>query len=178
MPSDVIIEARAVSKSFGGVRAVTDCSLTVARGSITGLIGPNGAGKTTLFDMIAGTRKPDSGRIIFDGEDVTGLKPHELFARGLLRTFQIAREFSNMTAIENLMMVPPRQPGENLFDVWVRPGQVNQIEANVRTQGRRGYPLRRPFRRPQRACRQSVGRPEEAPRAWPNDDGGRKGGAA
>jgi len=132
VPSDVIIEARAVSKWFGGVRAVSDCSLTVARGSVTGLIGPNGAGKTTLFDIIAGTQKPDSGRIVFDGEDVTGLKPHKLFARGLLRTFQIAHEFSNMTAIENLMMVPPQQPGESLFDVWLRPGRVNRVEASVR----------------------------------------------
>jgi branched-chain amino acid transport system ATP-binding protein len=133
VPSDVIIEARAVSKSFGGIRAVSDCSLTVARGSVTGLIGPNGAGKTTLFDIIAGTQKPDDGHIIFDGEDVTGLQPHERFARGLLRTFQIAHEFSNMTAIENLMMVPPQQPGESLLDVWLRPGRVNRVEASVRT---------------------------------------------
>jgi branched-chain amino acid transport system ATP-binding protein len=132
VPSDVIIEARAVSKWFGGIRAVSDCSLSVARGSITGLIGPNGAGKTTLFDMIAGTQKPDRGRVMFDGEDVTGLKPHELFARGLLRTFQIAREFSNMTAIENLMMVPPQQPGESLWDVWLRPARVARTETSVR----------------------------------------------
>jgi branched-chain amino acid transport system ATP-binding protein len=132
VPADVIIEADAVSKAFGGVRAVSDCTLTVARGSIIGLIGPNGAGKTTLFDIIAGTQRPDSGRVIFDGEDVTGLKPHELFARGLLRTFQIAHEFSNMTALENLMMVPPAQPGESLADVWLRPGQVNCVETDVR----------------------------------------------
>jgi branched-chain amino acid transport system ATP-binding protein len=129
----VIIEAKAVSKWFGGVRAVSDCSLSVARGSITGLIGPNGAGKTTLFDIIAGTLKPDSGRIIFDGEDVTGLRSDHLFAKGLLRTFQIAHEFSNMTALENLMMVPAEQPGENLLDVWLRPGRVGRAEAAVRT---------------------------------------------
>jgi branched-chain amino acid transport system ATP-binding protein len=131
--SDLIIEAKAVSKWFGGVRAVSDCSLSVARGSITGLIGPNGAGKTTLFDIIAGTLKPDSGRIIFDGEDVTGLRSDHLFAKGLLRTFQIAHEFSNMTALENLMMVPAEQPGENLLDVWLRPGRVGRAEAAVRT---------------------------------------------
>ena len=132
MPSDAIIEAHAVSKSFGGVRAVVDCSLSVRRGSITGLIGPNGAGKTTLFNIIAGVLKPDHGRIVFDGEDVTGLRPHRLFARGLLRTFQIAHEFSNLTAVENLMMVPPQQPGESLFDTWLRPVRVARVEASVR----------------------------------------------
>ena len=132
MASELIIEASAVNKSFGGVRAVTNCSLNVARGSVTALIGPNGAGKTTLFDIIAGTLVPDSGHILFDGADVTGLKPHELFGKGLLRTFQIAREFSNLTTTENLMMVPADQPGESLFGVWLRPGAVKRVEADVR----------------------------------------------
>jgi len=130
--ADLVIEVRTVSKWFGGVRAVSDCSLGVARGSITGLIGPNGAGKTTLFDIIAGALDPDSGQIIFDGEDVTDLAPHELFGKGLLRTFQIAREFSNMTALENLMMVPAEQPGENLFNAWLTPARVDRTEADVR----------------------------------------------
>ncbi len=132
LASDVLIEAVAVNKSFGGVRAVTNCSLGVARRSVTGLIGPNGAGKTTLFDTIAGTLTPDSGQIIFDGADITGLRPHELFTRGLLRTFQIAHEFSNLTTTENLMMVPDNQPGESLFDVWLRPISVSRVEAAVR----------------------------------------------
>ncbi len=132
MASDVLIEAVAVTKSFGGVQAVTGCSLSVARGSVTGLIGPNGAGKTTLFDTIAGTLVPDSGRIIFDGEDVAGMPPHDLFHRGLLRTFQIAREFSNLTTTENLMMVPTGQPGETLLDVWLKPGAVRRVETEVR----------------------------------------------
>ena len=127
-----MIEAKAVSKRFGGVVAVSDCSLSAASGSITGLIGPNGAGKTTLFNMIAGELKPDDGRIVFDGSDVTGLKPHQLFAKGLLRTFQIAHEFSHMTALENLMMVPAGQPGESLFDTWLRPAHVGRAEADVR----------------------------------------------
>lgn len=131
--NDVMIEARAVSKTFGGLTAVSDCSLTVSRRSITALIGPNGAGKTTLFDIIAGYLSPDDGQVIFDGEDVTGLRPDELFAKGLLRTFQIAREFSNMTAIENLMMVPARQPGENIIHTWLKPGRVNRAEESGRT---------------------------------------------
>ena len=133
MASGAIIEVDGVSKHFGGISAVTNCSLEVARGSITGLIGPNGAGKTTLFNMVAGTLTPDTGRILFDGEDVTGLKPHRLFAKGLLRTFQIAHEFSHMTALENLMMVPPDQPGEDLFEAWFRPGKVAAVEDSVRS---------------------------------------------
>jgi branched-chain amino acid transport system ATP-binding protein len=129
---DAVIDVQNVSKRFGGLRAVNDCSLRVERGSITGLIGPNGAGKSTLFNLVAGNITPDSGRIIFDGQDVTGLKPHQLFHRGMLRTFQIAHEFSNMTALENLMMVPPEQPGESLITTWINPGRVREAEHHVR----------------------------------------------
>ncbi len=101
---------------------MNDCSLQVARGSITGLIGPNGAGKSTLFNLVAGNIAPDSGKIIFDGQDITGKPPYELFGLGMLRTFQIAHEFSNMTALENLMMVPGDQPGENLVADVVHAG--------------------------------------------------------
>ncbi|CDP53790.1 Branched-chain amino acid transport ATP-binding pr otein LivG [Devosia sp. DBB001] len=102
------------------------------RGSITGLIGPNGAGKSTLFNMVAGNIVPDSGTIYFDGQDITGLPPYQLFAKGLLRTFQIAHEFSHMTALENLMMVPSDQPGEDLVNVWFRPDFVRKAEHHVR----------------------------------------------
>lgn len=126
-----MIRVEHVCKHFGGVRAVDDTSLTLERGRITGLIGPNGAGKTTLFNLIAGTFTPTSGRIFLDGEDVTGLKPHELFHKGLLRTFQLAHEFSTLTVLENLMMVPDNQPGETLFEAWFRPGKVHAQEAQV-----------------------------------------------
>ncbi len=132
MSLDAVIDVRNVSKSFGGLKAVNQCSLQVARGSITGLIGPNGAGKSTLFNLVAGNIAPDSGQIIFDGQDVTGLKPHQLFHRGMLRTFQIAHEFSNMTALENLMVVPPGQPGESLVTTWFAPGRVKAGERAVR----------------------------------------------
>jgi branched-chain amino acid transport system ATP-binding protein len=114
------------------LKAVRDCSLTVRRGSITGLIGPNGAGKSTLFNLVAGNITPDSGKIFFDGHEITGLPPYELFSRGMLRTFQIAHEFSNMTALENLMMVPDHQPGESLISTWFMPGTVRAREKDVR----------------------------------------------
>ncbi len=129
---DAVIDVQNVSKSFGGLAAVKNCSLKVARGSITGLIGPNGAGKSTLFNLVAGNIAPDSGKIIFDGQDVTGLPPYDLFGRGMLRTFQIAHEFSNMTALENLMVVAEPQPGENLIKTWFMPGMVRSRDLQVR----------------------------------------------
>ena len=107
-----------VVKSFGGFKAVDGATLTIEEGSITGLIGPNGAGKTTLFNVIAGVLNPSAGRVTMQGEDITGLPPHELFHKGLLRTFQIAHEFSSMTVRENLMMVPGDQSGEALWNTW------------------------------------------------------------
>ena len=119
-------------KHFGGIHAVDNASLVIETGSITGLIGPNGAGKTTLFNVIAGVYKPTSGRVLLDGDDITGLPPHELFKRGMLRTFQIAHEFATLTVRENLMMVPGNQSGERLVDAWFRPLQVRDQEAAIR----------------------------------------------
>lgn len=121
-----------VHMHFGGIRAVDGASISIETGSITGLIGPNGAGKTTLFNVIAGAYQPTSGRVYLDGEDITGLKPHELFAKGMLRTFQIAHEFSTLSVRENLMMVPGDQPGESLVDTWIRPSKVRDAEERVR----------------------------------------------
>ena len=121
-----------VHKYFGGIHAVDGATLTIETGSITGLIGPNGAGKTTLFNVIAGHHKPTSGRVLLDGEDITGLAPHDLFAKGLLRTFQIAHEFSTLTARDNLMMVPGGQSGENLLNAWFQPSKVRREEAATR----------------------------------------------
>jgi branched-chain amino acid transport system ATP-binding protein len=116
---------------FGGIRAVDGVSLTLALGKITGLIGPNGAGKTTLFNVIAGLHKPTSGTVRLDGEDITRLPPHALFHKGMLRTFQIAHEFSTLTVRENLMMVPPQQSGERLLDVWLRPDKIRAEETAI-----------------------------------------------
>jgi branched-chain amino acid transport system ATP-binding protein len=119
-------------RHFGGFRAVDGASLEIKTGSITGLIGPNGAGKTTLFNVIAGRLPPTSGRVLMDGEDITGLPPHELFHKGLLRTFQIAHEFGSMTCLENLMMVPARQKGETLLNAWFNRRAVAAEEAAIR----------------------------------------------
>jgi branched-chain amino acid transport system ATP-binding protein len=127
-----MIEVKNLRMQFGGIRAVDDVSLTLETGRITGLIGPNGAGKTTLFNVIAGHYKPTSGQVLLDGQDITGLPPHALFARGLLRTFQIAHEFSTLTVRENLMMVPPRQTGESLLGTWLQPSKVRDEEERVR----------------------------------------------
>ena len=121
-----------LSRHFGGIKAVDNVSLSIEPGSITGLIGPNGAGKTTLFNVIAGLHAPTSGRVLLDGQDITGLPPHELFARGMLRTFQIAHEFSTLTVRENLMLVPSGQSGERLIDAWLRPAKVRAEEAALR----------------------------------------------
>ena len=127
-----MISIQHVYKYFGGVKAVDDCSFEVAKGSITGLIGPNGAGKTTLFNTIAGVFAPTKGQIFLDGKDITGKKPHELFALGLVRTFQIAQEYSEMTVLENLCVVPPGQSGESLFTACFAWSKVKREEAGVR----------------------------------------------
>ena len=124
-----MIRVEHLTKAFGGVTAVDDVSLHLREGAITGLIGPNGAGKTTLFNTIAGAFAPDAGRVTLAGEDITGLPPHVLFSRGVLRTFQIAHEFSSLTVRENLMAVPPDQSGERIWNAWIRPARIREEEA-------------------------------------------------
>ena len=113
-----MIRVKNLHRHFGGFRAVDGSSIEIDEGSITGVIGPNGAGKTTLFNVIAGVLPPTSGTVTMGEEDITGVPPHELFHKGLLRTFQIAHEFSSMTVLENLMMVPAGQTGETLWNTW------------------------------------------------------------
>ena len=120
-----------VCKYFGGLKAVDHVSIEIDAGSITGLIGPNGAGKTTLFNTIAGLYAPTEGRVFLDDEEITGLQPHQLFNKGLLRTFQIAHEFTRLSVVENLMMVPGQQAGENLINTWFRRQQVNREERAI-----------------------------------------------
>ena len=122
--SQNILEIKNLSKYFGGLAAVSNCSLSVKKGSITGIIGPNGSGKTTLFNLIAGNLKSSSGTVVFNAEDITDVPSYELFSKGLLRTFQIAHEFSNLSVLENLMMVPGNQSGEKLMKVLLKSKQV------------------------------------------------------
>ncbi|MAV47893.1 MAG: ABC transporter ATP-binding protein [Alphaproteobacteria bacterium TMED89] len=126
-----MIQVENVSKHFGGVKAVDHATLTIAEGSITGLIGPNGAGKTTLFNCIAGALSPTEGKILLDGEDITGLQPHELYEKGLMRTFQLAHEFSTLTVTDNLMMVPGDQAGEGLMSAWFQRGKIREQEQEI-----------------------------------------------
>ena len=121
-----------INKKFGGLQAVNNVSITVEEGSITGLIGPNGAGKTTLFNIIAGNLHSDFGEIFFDKENISGLKSHELFNKKILRTFQIAQEFSTLTVLENLMMVPGEQLGEKLLYSWINNFKVKKQEELIR----------------------------------------------
>ena len=126
-----MIFVKNLSKNFGGIKAVSNASLSITKGSITGLIGPNGAGKTTLFNVIAGVYAPSHGQVFLEDEDITRLPPHELFRRGLMRTFQIAHEFSSLTVRENLMMVPANQSGEKLIDIWIKPSKIKLEEEKI-----------------------------------------------
>ncbi len=122
------LQVSRLSKSFGGVSAVAACSLDFGRGAVTGLIGPNGAGKTTLLNMICGLVRPDQGRIMFQGRDITGLPPHRIAALGLVRTFQIVREFHSLTVLENLLVAPPGQDGETITGAILRRGRIRETE--------------------------------------------------
>ena len=116
-----MLEIKNINKNFGGLRAVNNASMKIEKGSITGLIGPNGAGKTTLFNTIAGVYSPDEGEIFLENQNITGLKPHNLFSKGILRTFQIAHEFSTLTVRENLIYA------------WFRNNDVKKQEEEIRT---------------------------------------------
>ena len=129
-----ILQVQDLTKAFGGLRAVNHCSFAVQPGTITGLIGPNGAGKTTIFNLITGFLNPDGGAIYFQGRRIDGLPPHEIVHRGLLRTFQIPRELKRMTVLENLMVVPPGQTGENVWVSWLLPWRVNRQERAIQRQ--------------------------------------------
>ena len=127
-----ILEIEHLSKYFGGLAAVSKCSLKIKKGSITGIIGPNGSGKTTLFNLIAGNLKTSEGKVIFNNENITDTPSYELFSKGLLRTFQIAHEFTNLSVLENLMMVPGNQSGERLMTALMRPSLVKSEEQMIK----------------------------------------------
>jgi neutral amino acid transport system ATP-binding protein len=114
MPRGLPLRVDDLHKQFGGITAVDGASFTVEEGSLTGLIGPNGAGKSTTFNCITGVHEPDRGTVQFKGEDITGVRPHAIVGRGLVRTFQIARELDEMTVLENMLVAPGGQRGESI----------------------------------------------------------------
>ncbi len=111
----LVLHAHRLRKTYGGLEAVAGMSLELPKGKITGLIGPNGAGKTTMLNLISGVERPTSGTIMLGGQEVTGLAPHLLVKRGLVRTFQICRDLGRLTVLENLLVARPAQTGETLL---------------------------------------------------------------
>lgn len=122
------IEIKGLSKSFGGLQAVADISMTLATGKIAGLIGPNGCGKTTLFNLITGFLSPEKGAVYIGEEDVTRWPPHKLVKRGIARSWQDVRVFKEMTVLDNVMVACPRQSGENLALLLFFPWRVAHEE--------------------------------------------------
>ncbi|WP_049970263.1 ABC transporter ATP-binding protein [Haladaptatus cibarius] len=125
--SETPLRVENLRKTFGGITAVDGATFSVEQGSFTGLIGPNGAGKSTTFNLITGVYQPDGGAVYFDDEDITGQRPYQIANRGLVRTFQIARELAEMTVLENMMLAPKAQEGEKLWRS-VTPGLRGSVE--------------------------------------------------
>ena len=130
--SQDILKIKKLTKYFGGLAAVSNCSFNIKKGTITGIIGPNGSGKTTLFNLIAGNLNSSTGQVFFNDEDITNVPSYELFSKGILRTFQIAHEFTNLSVLENLMMVPANQSGEKLMTALLKPSLVRTEELAVK----------------------------------------------
>jgi ABC-type branched-subunit amino acid transport system ATPase component len=127
MPDPMLLHVSRLVKSFFGLVALNGVDMAIGRGSITGIIGPNGAGKSTLFNILSGLIRPDSGRVTFNGGDVTAWPPDRITRAGMVRSFQIARGFPDLSVMENLLVYGPRQPGERLL-----PAILNSIDARRR----------------------------------------------
>ncbi len=127
-----MIEIKNITKSFGGTRAVSDCSLSLAGLKIAGLIGPNGSGKTTLFNLITGLIRPDSGEITLEGRRIEGRMPHHMANMGLIRTFQLSRVFPRLTVMDNMLLAPRGQAGERLWSLFLRFPRVHREETEHR----------------------------------------------
>lgn len=127
-----LLAASGLTKTFGGIKAVDNAQIEVAKGSITGLIGPNGAGKTTLFNLLSNFSRPDRGRVIFDGEPIQQLQPYQIAQQGMVRTFQVARTLSRLSVVENMLLAAQKQTGENFWQVWFQAQQVKKEERQLR----------------------------------------------
>ena len=130
MDDDIILEARGLGISFGGFQAVKDVNLKIKRGSIHAIIGPNGAGKTTCFNLLTRFLKPTTGQILFNGQDITHLKPAEIAHRGIVRSFQISAVFPHLTALENVRVALQRRLGLN-FHFWRSQKVLAQLDAEA-----------------------------------------------
>lgn len=126
-----LLSADGLARRFGGLQAVDDMHLAVPMGSITGLIGPNGAGKSTLFNLLSGVIRPQAGRVLYRGHDVTRLPPYRRARLGMVRTFQLSREFAGLTVLENLMLAPQLQLGERLWPLFRSPAAVSSADDRV-----------------------------------------------
>src|SRR5437660_7778082 len=131
-----LLVAAKVRKEFGGLVATDDVDFTIPRGQVVSLIGPNGAGKTTFFNMLTGVYRPTSGRIVFDGEDVTGMPPHAITERGIGRTFQNIRLFQNMTSLENVLVGMHSRLKGGILSTIVRTPRIRREESGARERGR------------------------------------------
>ena len=129
--NDTLVTVKNIVKKFGGLVALNDCNLDIKEKSITGIIGPNGSGKSTLFNVITGHMKPESGSVYYNGIDITGFESYELFSLGILRTFQIAHEFSHMTVLENLMVIPGNQKGESLIYSLINRKKIKEEDEEI-----------------------------------------------
>jgi len=129
--ADIILSGSGLSRSFGGVHAVVDMSFELQLNTITGLIGPNGAGKSTLFNLVSGVDRPKHGTVILNGQDVSKLDAYKRARLGMIRTFQLSREFGRLTVLENLMLSPQLQLGEQLLPLFLRPAAVKSADRDV-----------------------------------------------
>ena len=127
-----MLEIKNLHASVEGKEVLKGIDLTIKPGEVHAIMGPNGSGKSTLFNLIAGSLKPNSGKVLFNNEDITNVPSHDLFSKGILRTFQIAHEFTNLTVLENLMMVPSNQLGENLISALFTRKKFKSQEDKIR----------------------------------------------
>ncbi len=125
------LELKGISKSFGGLVAVNNLEIDLEDESMCGLIGPNGSGKTTLFNVISGFVKPDKGQVVFNGLDITGLRPHEIFQRGIYRTFQSPQIVPRLSVLENVLLAGRGQVGEGLLPAVLKRKQWHEKEAQL-----------------------------------------------
>ncbi len=131
-----LLDAKNITKSFGGLTAVNDVTLTVEKGRIVSVIGPNGAGKTTFFNILTGIYKPDKGTVVFDGRPIAGSRPDQIAALGMRRTFQNIRLFGNMTVLENVLVGMHTHLHAPFWSIVTRAGSVRHEEARARERAR------------------------------------------